>query len=104
MALAGRAQWKITQSPSLERKRASVEGASYRSMRAVKGNLGPSLSSPQPKSPACGQIFPVERLASCSHCWHIPLPLIVGSHFYSIAAQLHAAPIAGVIFGRIIKI
>jgi hypothetical protein len=34
----------------------------------------------------------------------VSLPLIVGSHFCSIATQLHAAPIAGVIFGRIVKI
>jgi hypothetical protein len=32
------------------------------------------------------------------------LSLIVGSHFYSIATQLHATPVAGVIFGRVIKV
>jgi hypothetical protein len=36
--------------------------------------------------------------------WIVPPPLIVGGDFYSIATQLHAAPIAGVIFGRIVKI
>ncbi len=43
-ALVGRAQWKITQPPSLrENKRAWTEHI-YRSMRAVKGNLSHSLA------------------------------------------------------------
>ncbi len=33
-ALAGRAQWKINQTPSLERERASLEGASVVSFDA----------------------------------------------------------------------
>jgi hypothetical protein len=40
--LVGRAQWKISQPPSLEREQASLEGDTYRSMRAVKSSLGHS--------------------------------------------------------------
>jgi hypothetical protein len=41
-ALVGRAQWKINQAPSLEKKRASLGGALCRSMRAVLGSEPPS--------------------------------------------------------------
>jgi hypothetical protein len=52
--LVGHAQWEtILARP--QGKRSKSDG---RSMRAVESNLGRSLSSPQLKSPACGQIFP----------------------------------------------
>jgi hypothetical protein len=42
-ALVGRAQWKISQPPSLERNEQAWREHVYRSMRAVKGSLGHSL-------------------------------------------------------------
>ena len=43
-ALVGRAQWKINQPTSLEKKRSSLGGEYvYRSLRAAKGSLGHSL-------------------------------------------------------------
>jgi len=42
-ALVGRAQWKISQPPSLERNEQAWREHLYRSMRAVEGNLGHSL-------------------------------------------------------------
>ena len=41
-ALVGRAQWKISQPPSLERNEQAWREHLYRSMRAVEGNLGHS--------------------------------------------------------------
>ena len=41
--LVGRAQWKINQPPSLRRNELAWRDHLYRSMRAVKGNLGRSL-------------------------------------------------------------
>ena len=42
--LVGRAQWKINQPPSLERKTSKLGGSIHiRPMRAVKGSLGPSF-------------------------------------------------------------
>ena len=43
-ALVGRAQWKISQPPSLERNEQAWREHVYRSMRAVKGSLGHSLN------------------------------------------------------------
>ena len=40
--LVGRAQWKISQPPSLERDEQAWREHVYRSMRAVKGSLGRS--------------------------------------------------------------
>ena len=39
-ALVGRAQWKISQPPSLERTKQAWMEHVYRSTRAVKGRLG----------------------------------------------------------------
>ena len=44
-ALVGRAQWKISQPPSLERNEQAWREHLYRSMRAVEGSLGHSLES-----------------------------------------------------------
>jgi len=41
--LVGRAQWKISQPPSLEREQQAWREHTYHSVRAVKGSLGHSF-------------------------------------------------------------
>jgi len=56
-ALVGRAQWKISQPPSLERNEHAGKEHEYRSMCAVKGSLDHSPKKDRELDGPCGMVF-----------------------------------------------
>ena len=56
----------------------------------------------RPQASVCGRIFSGHIPSTCSRCWIVSLTLIVGGHFYPIATQMHATPIAGDQIGRLL--